>query len=135
MDWFKSYLKDRQQFTFVNGVNSQTSPVSCGVPQGSVIGPLLFLLYVNDIQNTFTNATPKLFANDINLFIYHKDIKTLYSLANAELESLNEWLIANKLSISIGDGKDTKYTLFSPQNYPDTNNLPNLISNMLIKYT
>ena len=93
-----------------------------------MLGPLLFLLYVNDIQNAFTNATPKLFADDINLFIFHKDLKTLYSLANAELESLNEWLIANKLSLSIGDGKDTKYTLFAPQNYPDTNNLTELHS-------
>ena len=126
LNWFKSYLKDRKQFTFVNGVKSQTANVNYGVSQGSVLGPLLFLLYVNDIQNAFTNVTPKLFADDINLFIFHKDLKTLYSLANEELESLNGWLLANKLSLSIGAGKDTKYTLFSPKTYPTINNLPEL---------
>ena len=136
LDWFKSYLKNRKQFTFINGVNSQTSHIECGVPQGSVLGPLLFLIYVNDIQHAFTHASPKLFADDINLFIFHKDLKTLYSLANTELESLNTWLLANKLSLSIGENKDTKYTLFSPKSYPDIDKLPFLyISGQLVPYT
>ena len=101
-----------------------------------MLGPLLFLIYVNDIQNAFLNATPKLFADDINVFIFHKDIKTLYSLANTELESLNEWLLANKLSLSIGDDKDTKYTLFSPKKYPEITTLPNLhIAGQSVPYT
>ena len=136
LDWFKSYLSNRKQFTFVNGVSSKTALINCGVPQGSVLGPLLFLLYVNDIQNAFTNATPKLFADDINVFLFHKDLKTLYLQANRELDSLNEWLLANKLSLSIGDDKDTKYTLFSPTKYPDTSKLPELrISGQLVPYT
>ena len=136
MNWFKSYLTNRKQFTFVNGVYSQASHINCGVPQGSVLGPLLFLIYVNDIQNAFKNATPKLFADDINLFLFHKDIKTLYSMANTELESLNEWLLANKLSLSIGEDKDTKYTLFSPRKYPEIDSLPKLhIANQEVPYT
>ena len=136
LDWFKSYLSNRKQFTFINGVYSTASHINYGVPQGSVLGPLLFLIYVNDIQNAFLNATPKLFADDINVFIFHKDIKTLYSLANTELESLNEWLLANKLSLSIGDDKDTKYTLFSPKKYPEITTLPNLhIAGQSVPYT
>ena len=136
LNWFKSYLTDRKQFTFVNGTNSMVSEINCGVPQGSVLGPLLFLVYVNDIQHAFINATPKLFADDINLFLFHEDLKTLFSLANSELESLNEWLLANKLSLSIGEGKDTKYTLFSPKTNPEINELPELhISGKPVPYT
>ena len=80
-------------------------------------------MYVNDIQNAFVNVTPKLFADVINVFIFQKDCKALYQLANTELESLNEWLLANKLPLSIGKDKDTKYTLFSPKKYPGINSL------------
>ena len=91
---------------------------------------------MNDIRNAFTKATPKLFADDINVFLFHKDLKTLYLQANRELEYLNEWLLANKLSSSIGEDKDTKYSLFSPTNYPDTSKLPELcISGQLVLYT
>ena len=71
LEWFKSYLTDRKQFTFINGVNSQDAFVTCGVPQGSVLGPLLFLIYVNDIQHALKNAT-KLFADDIIFFYFTK---------------------------------------------------------------
>ena len=74
--------------------------------------------------------------DDINLFLFHKDVKTLFSIANDELESLNLWLLPNKLSLSIGEGKDTKYTLFSPQKYPDFTKLPKLqISGQPVPYT
>ena len=106
-------LKGRKQFTSVNGVCSKTSVIGCGVPQGSVLGPLLFLLYVNNIQNAFTSATPKLFADDISIFLFGKDLKGLFSTANTELASLSEWLLANKLTLSIGQDKDTKFTLFA----------------------
>ena len=136
LNWFKSYLTDRKQFTFVNGTESTTSQINCGVPQESVLGPLLFLIYVNDIQNAFINATPKLFADDINIFLFHADLKILFNLANTELRSLNQWLLANKLSLSIGEGKDTKYTLFAPRKYPDINKLPELrISGQQVPYT
>ena len=136
LDWFKSYLSNRKQFTYVNGTSSKISHINCGVPQGSVLGPLLFLRYVNDIQYAFSKATPKLFADDINLFLFYKDIKTLFSMANTELESLNSWLLSNKLSLSIGENKDTKYTLFSPKVYPNIDKLPKLyISGQLVPYT
>ena len=65
-----------------------------------------------------------------------QDLKSLYSLANTELDSLNEWLLANKLSLSIGQDKDTKYTLFAPKKYPDIQTLPQLsISGQTVPYT
>lgn len=135
LEWFKSYLSERKQFTCVNEVSSKTSN-NCVVPKGSVLGPLLFLIYVNYIQNAFTKAVPKLFADVTNVFIFHKEIKTLFSLANTELESLNSWLLSNKLSLSNGENKDTKYTLFSPKTYPDIDKLPTLhISGQIVPYT
>ena len=73
--WFKKYLSDRKQFISVAGVSSEIGSISMGVPQGSVFGPLLFLLYVNDIHKA---AKVKLFADDTNLFLYDK--KSLHSI-------------------------------------------------------
>jgi hypothetical protein len=69
--WFKSYLTNRQQFTCIDDTRSSTySNITCGVPQGSVLGPLLFLIYVNDIGSAVPNETVKLFADDTNLFVF-----------------------------------------------------------------
>ena len=67
-NWFVSYLANRFQFTSVDNVHSGLLTVTCGVPQGSVLGPLLFLLYVNDITNAVPGESVKLFADDTNLF-------------------------------------------------------------------
>ena len=88
---------------------------------GLVLGPSLLLLYVDDIQHASVNAYINLFAEDIKLCLWHKDIKSLYSLVNTELDSLNEWLLANELSLGIGEDKDTKYTLHAPKKYLWTN--------------
>ena len=70
--WFRSYLTNRQQFTCVAGARSSSLSITCGVPQGSVLGPLLFLIYVNDIGNAvpLPNKIIKLFADDTNLFVF-----------------------------------------------------------------
>jgi len=72
-DWFRNYLSNRQQYTCVNGINSSLTSLSCGVPQGSVLGPLLFLIYVNDIGNVGLKVPVRLFADDTNLFIFGKN--------------------------------------------------------------
>ena len=76
-NWIKNYLCDRQQFTVVNNVSSTICSINCGVPQGSVLGPLLFLLYINDICASVPNQQLKLFADDTNLFIFGRDLKIL----------------------------------------------------------
>ena len=70
--------------------------ISCGVPQGSILGPLLFLLYVNDLKNASNILDPIMFADDTNLFFTHKDIRYLFQIVNQELENINQWFISNK---------------------------------------
>ena len=92
----------------------------------SVLGPLLFLIYINDIPNAFKNAVPKLFADDTNIFIFHKSKDALFKIANTELKSLENWLLANKLSLSIGIDKETKFSFFTTNKNEQKDNLPNL---------
>ena len=107
-----SYLKNRKQYTIVNGTKSSTMEINCGVPQGSVLGPLLFLLYANDIQNC-TKEVLKLFADDANGFVFADDYKTLKSKIENVLSNLFKWSTANKLTISISK---TCYSIFHNAN-------------------
>jgi len=77
--WFAIYLSNRMQYTFVNNHTSSKLPVLCGVPQGSVLGPLLFLLYINDLPNSVPGGRIKLFADDTTLFVSAKTTNELES--------------------------------------------------------
>ena len=66
-DWFKSYLSDRKQFVSINGYNSDLMPVDCGVPQGAVLGPLLFLIYINGLHKAIQYCKVHHFADDVTL--------------------------------------------------------------------
>ena len=77
LKWFESYLTDRKQYVFFNGVSSDTKLITCGVPQGSVLGPLLFLLYINDLPNISDKLNFFLFADDTNIYYESKDLKEL----------------------------------------------------------
>ena len=83
-----------------------------GVPQGSVLGPLLFFIYVNDISNSSDKLKFYLFADDTNLLYADKNLKSLESTVNAEIFRVYNWLIANKLSLNI---KKSNFVIFSPR--------------------
>ncbi len=108
-NWFRSYLINRTQFTNVNGSSSDIKNVLCGIPQGTVLGPLLFLLYINDLPNSVQQSRAKLFADDSNLFVIDNSLQTLYNKANSELASLSRWISSNKLHINYDK---TTYILF-----------------------
>lgn len=101
VDWFKSYLGGRRQLVSVNGVNSDPTIITCGVPQGSILGPLLFLCYVNDMPIS-VNCKLLLYADDSALIVSDKDVSNISSSLSNELESCREWLVDNKLSLHLG---------------------------------
>ena len=101
LDWFTNYLSNRKQFVNLNGKDSSLLTVLCGVPQGSILGPLLFLIYINDIVYTFEQTKFIIFADDTNLFYKHKNLNTLVSIINTELIKISSWFKLNKLSLNI----------------------------------
>ena len=87
LDWFKTYLSGRKQYVSVNGSNSSFCNVSCGVPQGSVLGPLLFLIYINDLPYSSSKLAFYLFADDTNIY-YESKILTCFRVENKELKKV-----------------------------------------------
>ena len=86
--WFESYLAVRSQYVLFNGKTSDTRNVNCGVPQGSILGPLLFILYINDLSNVSDILFYVLFADDTNVFLNGKDIKIILNTMQLELTKL-----------------------------------------------
>ena len=99
--WMKSYLEGREQVVDINGTLSSSLTVSCGVPQGSILGPLLFLLYINDM-NAACNCKLFLFADDSALLISGKDKLQVEEALSSEVTKIRTWLTDNKLSLHLG---------------------------------
>ena len=99
--WFKSYLSDRKQFVSINGFNSSPLSVKCGVPQGSILGPLIFLIYINDLHQSIKTSTVHHFADDTNILHINKSYKKLCLNINHDLTCLSNWLRANKLALNV----------------------------------
>ena len=99
--WFSSYLSGRTQRCNVSGKLSSARTLSCGVPQGSILGPLLFLIYINDLPNSLRGAVPRMFADDTNLTLSAKTLTELKLALTPELNNLSCWLKANKLSLNV----------------------------------
>jgi hypothetical protein len=110
LDWFKSYLTDRKQFVTIDTYDSMLRTILTGVPQGSILGPLLFLLYINDLPNC-TDLLSILFADDTALTASHENIDTLYDYVNTEFQKLCYYFRQNKLSLH---PDKTKYLLITP---------------------
>ena len=92
LSWFSSYLSNRKQYVSYNNVSSNIKTTSCGVPQGSILGPVLFLLYINDIANACKYTMPFSFADDSNLFSSGKDLSVLQNQTNEELQNISKCL-------------------------------------------
>ena len=108
--WFKSYFSERNQYVIYNGYESVHMPISCGVPQGSILGPLLFLLYVNDVINVSNVLLLLLYADDTNAFLSGNNLDSMIDIMNKELEKLVVWLQVNKLKLNV---KKTHFMIFS----------------------
>ena len=99
--WFESYLKDRKQYVSINGYKSKHLAVSLGVPQGSVSGPLLFLIYINELSTAIKLCKVHHFADDTNLLQINDSMKKLNKAVNFDLKNLTNWLNTNKISLNV----------------------------------
>ena len=135
LEWFENYLTNRKQMVKYKSEKSDSLTIKCGVPQGSVLGPLLFLVYMNDISRCSEILSIILFADDTNLFLSHKNLVTLKETMNRELNKIASWLSANKLSLNI---KKTHFIIFKSRGKKSNQNVSITINNQgieQVKYT
>ena len=97
LKWFESYLTNREQVYSVNGQTSSSGKIICGVPQGSILGALVFLLYINDIPDCLKSTTPCLYADDTEIFSSSNDFTEIIGNLNSDLNNIRNWLVKNKL--------------------------------------
>jgi len=111
----RDYLMNRKQYVQFNNHTSEMNIVNCGVPQGSILGPLLFLLYINDMPLVCKQLLFILFADDTNILYSNSDIIQLMNIVNADLAILSDWFKANMLSLNV---QKTSFIMFGFKNVP-----------------
>ena len=122
-NWIQSYLSNRKQQVYVNGVASDSCLISTGVPQGSIRGPLLFIIFINDLPKTSTFFSTRLYADDTSLTASGSDLDSLLCEINNHLPAIYEWLCSNKLTLNL---TKTKYIIFMPRQKESYNLYPPL---------
>ena len=115
LSWFESYLSGRYQFVCYDGIKSSQQLIKCGVPQGSIPGPVLFLIYINDLPSVCKSAVSIMLVDDTNIYLSDSNLITLETLTNKELSHLATWRKANKLSLNV---KKMHYIFFSNKRSP-----------------
>ena len=100
-NWFQSYLTNRKQYVEVNGASSDVLDVMCGVPQSSVLGPLLFLIFINDLPAVCKKLTFYLSADDTNIYFESDSLDLLEKTMNKELRNVDKWLTTNRLALNV----------------------------------
>ena len=116
--WLSNYLQDRFQVVKIGDYTSEKNPITCGIPQGSILGPTLFIIYTNEVPDLFNTLNPILYADDTNLFYESKtcnmsDIQAI----NSELQNFYNWTLINKLSLNLS--KTCAMIIKSPNNRTD----------------
>jgi hypothetical protein len=116
LEWFRSYLSNRKQYVTHKGVDSVTTNVTCGVPQGSVLGPLLFIIYTNDLPKILFHSRSILFADDTTVYCTASNHTSAGTHLSADLIRLSDWFKAIKLSLNIAK---SNYMMFSNNKLPN----------------
>ena len=129
-DWIRSYLNNRKQYVEYQNTSSEQKLIRCGVPQGSILGPLLFLIYINDLANTSELFLSILFADDSNLICTGPNLNKLIHQINTEMVKICDWLNSNKLSLHVGK---TNYMIFAPKGKSIVTDIDIVINNTPIK--
>ncbi|CAB4035214.1 Hypothetical predicted protein, partial [Paramuricea clavata] len=108
LDLLSNYLTNRTQRCQLNGMLSDQRGITCGIPQGSILGPLLFIIYINDLPNCLKHTTPRMFADDTSFTAVGKTLNEAEEIANKDLKNIKVWLSSDKLSLNIAK---TEYIL------------------------
>ena len=133
LSWFSNYLCNRRQYVSILDCNSVYRNIRCGVPQGSILGPLLFLLYINDLPNVSSKFSFILYADDSNILFNDPDINSLVHNINTEMPNVITWFNSNKLHLN---AKKSVAILFRPrQKHVDLSNYHIIIDNTVISFS
>jgi len=131
LEWIRDYLNNRIQFVRINQSNSFTGRLEIGIPQGSILGPLLFLLYVNDLSNISSKHSYIQFADDTSIFVSGKSLHNICDNMNSELSKIHRWMVSNKLTLNISK---TKYMVMcSPGKKVDPQNCNITVNNSILE--